>query len=46
MEQRVVIRFFTLKRVKARAIRTELESVDGPETFARLIVKKWQRRFH
>jgi hypothetical protein len=31
MEQRTVIRFFTLKGLQARAIHTELESVYGPE---------------
>jgi hypothetical protein len=35
-----------LKRLKARAIRTEPESVDGPEAFALPTMKKWRRHFH
>jgi hypothetical protein len=46
MEQRVVIRFFTLKELKARAIHTKLESVYGPETLALLTLKKWWRDCH
>jgi hypothetical protein len=46
MEQRPVIRFFTLKRLKARAIHTELESVYDPETRAPLIMEQWWRDFH
>jgi hypothetical protein len=42
----VVIRFFTLKGLKARGIHTELESVYGPEALALLTVKKWRGRFH
>jgi hypothetical protein len=45
MEQRGVIRFFTLKGLKAKEIRTELESVSGPETLALSTVKKWRKRF-
>jgi hypothetical protein len=40
MEQRAVIRFFTLKGLKAKAIHTELESVYGGESLALLTVKK------
>jgi hypothetical protein len=39
MEQ-PTIRFFMLTWLKARAISTELESVDGPEALARPTVKK------
>jgi transposase len=45
MEQRAVIRFFTLKRLKAKEIRAELESVYGPEALALSTVKKWRKRF-
>jgi hypothetical protein len=45
MDQRAVIRFFTLKRPKAREIQTELESVYRPETLALSRVKKWRERF-
>jgi hypothetical protein len=31
MEQRAVIRFFTLEELKAENIRTKVESVYGPE---------------
>jgi hypothetical protein len=34
MEQGVAIRFFTLKRLKAKDIQTELDSVSGPATLA------------
>jgi hypothetical protein len=44
MEQRAVIRFFTLKGLKAKEIRTELESVNGREALARSTVKKWRKR--
>jgi hypothetical protein len=43
MEQRVVIRFFTLQTLKAKNIQTDLELVDGPEAFALPTVKKWRR---
>jgi hypothetical protein len=46
MKQRAMIRLFTLKGLKAREIHIKLESVDGPEAFALLTVKKWRRRFH
>jgi hypothetical protein len=45
-EQQTVIRFFTLKELKARVIHTELESAYGPEAPALPTVKKWRRRFH
>jgi transposase len=45
MEQRAVIRYFTLKRLKDREIQTELESMYGPEAFARSTVTKWRKRF-
>jgi hypothetical protein len=41
-----MIRFFTLKGLKARAIHIELESVNGQEAFALPTVKKRRRRFH
>jgi hypothetical protein len=40
MEQRTIIRFFTLKRLKARAIQLELVSVYGLDALALLTVKK------
>jgi transposase len=46
MEWRAVVRFFTLKGLKARAIHTERELVYRPEALARPTVRKWQRRFH
>jgi transposase len=46
MEQRAVIRFFTLKGLKARDIQAELKSVYGPEALALSTVKKWRKRFH
>jgi hypothetical protein len=46
MEQRAVVRFFTPKGLKVRAIHTEPESVYGPEAFALPITTKWQKRFH
>jgi hypothetical protein len=41
-----VIRFFTLKGLKARVIYTKLESVSGPEALTLLTVQKWRRRFY
>jgi hypothetical protein len=41
-----MIRFFTFKRLKARAIHTELESMYGPEALALPTVNKWWRCFH
>jgi hypothetical protein len=46
MEQRAVIRFSTLKGMKARAVHTKLESAYCPKVFPLLMVKKWRRRFH
>jgi hypothetical protein len=40
MERQAVIRFFTLRWLKVRAIHTELESLYGPEVLARLKVEK------
>jgi transposase len=45
MEQRAVIWFSTLKGLKAKEIRAELESVYGPEALARSTVKRWRKRF-
>jgi hypothetical protein len=41
-----VIRFFTVKVLKARAIHAEFESRYGPEALALPTVKKWWRRIH
>jgi hypothetical protein len=46
MEQSTLIRFFTLKGLKARAIHTGLESVYGAAALARPAVKKWWKTFH
>jgi hypothetical protein len=46
MEQWAVVRFFTLKGLKNRAIHTELESVYDPEALALPAVDRWRRRFH
>jgi hypothetical protein len=46
LEWRVIIRFFTLKRVKARAIHTELDSVHSPEALVLSTVRKCRRRLH
>jgi hypothetical protein len=46
MKQRRLVCFFKFKRLKARVIHTELESVYGQEALALQTVKKWQRRFH
>jgi hypothetical protein len=45
MEQRAVIRFFTLKGLKAKEIRAGLESAYGPEALALSTVKKWRKCF-
>jgi hypothetical protein len=45
MEQRGVIHFLTLKRLKAQNVHAELTSVYGPEALALATVKKWPRRF-
>jgi transposase len=45
MEQKAVIRFVTLKGLKTKEIRAELESVYGPEALALSTVKKWRKRF-
>jgi hypothetical protein len=46
MQLRKIIRFFTLKGLKARAIHIEPESVYGPEALALLTVKKCRSRSH
>jgi hypothetical protein len=46
MEQRAVIRFFTLKGLKAKEIRAEPESVYGTEALTLSTLKKWGKRFH
>jgi histone-lysine N-methyltransferase SETMAR len=45
MEQRAVIRFLSLKGLKARDIQAELQSVYGPEACQLTAVKKWRTRF-
>jgi hypothetical protein len=40
-----VIRFFTIKKMKASAIHIDFDSVYGPEALALSIVNKWQRHF-
>jgi transposase len=45
MEHRTVIRFLTLKELKAREMQTGLESVYRPEAVALSTVKKWRIRF-
>jgi hypothetical protein len=45
MEQTAVIRCFTLKGLKARAIPAELESVYGTDACKLSMVKKWRLRF-
>jgi transposase len=45
MEQRAAIRFFPLKGLKTREIRTELESMSRPGALARSTVNKWHKRF-
>jgi hypothetical protein len=37
--------FFTLKRMKAKDIRAEVESLHRPEAFPLLTVKKWRKRW-
>jgi hypothetical protein len=44
MEQRVVIRFFTLKGLKAMAIQAELESMYGTDSCKLSMAKKWRLR--
>jgi hypothetical protein len=41
MEQRAMIRFFTLKGLKIRAIHTEFESVYGSRQLTLPTMKKW-----
>jgi transposase len=45
MEQRAVIRVFTLKGLKAKPIQAELESVYGTDACKLSMVKKWRSRF-
>jgi transposase len=45
MEQRAVIRFFTLKGLPSRAIAAELKSVYAADALALPTVKKWRKRF-
>jgi hypothetical protein len=43
MEQRAVIRFFTLKGLPSRVIAAELESMYAADALALLTVKKWRK---
>jgi energy-converting hydrogenase A subunit M len=45
MEQRVVIRFLTLKGLKVKEIQAELESVSGTDACKFCLMKKWRLRF-
>jgi hypothetical protein len=45
MEPGAVIRFFTLKGLKAKAIQAELEPVYGTDVCKLSMVKKWRLRF-
>jgi hypothetical protein len=45
MEQRTVVRFFTLKKLSARDIRGELEDVYGYAALSLSAVKKWRKPF-
>jgi hypothetical protein len=45
MEQRAIVRFFTLKKLSAKDIRAELEGVFGHEVLSLSAVKKWPKRF-
>jgi hypothetical protein len=45
MEQRTIIRFLTLKDLRASAIAAELKSVYEREAFALSTVKKWRKHF-
>jgi hypothetical protein len=45
IEQRAIIRFFSLKELKAREIQKELESMYGPEALALSAAKKSRKRF-
>jgi hypothetical protein len=46
VEHRAVIHFFTVKKLKARAIHAEFESLHGQEALALPIVKNSWRRIH
>jgi transposase len=45
MEQRAVVRFFTLKGLSPRDIHTELKIVYGDEALCLRAVDKWHERF-
>jgi transposase len=45
MEQRAVVRFFTLKGLSPRDIHAELQSVDGNVVLCLRAVYKWHDRF-
>jgi transposase len=45
MEHRAVVRFFTLKGTKAKAVKTQLDEVYREEALSLSAVKKWRKRF-
>jgi hypothetical protein len=45
MEQRVVLRFLTIKGLKAKKIKMEITSVYGDEALQISAVKKWRKHF-
>jgi hypothetical protein len=45
MKERAVVRFLTLKGLRASAIAAELKPVDETEVFALSAVKQWCKRF-
>jgi transposase len=45
MEQRIVVRFLTLKGLRAFALAAELNSIDETEALAPSTVEKWRKRF-
>jgi hypothetical protein len=45
MERKMVLRFFTLKRINPQDIHTKLLSMYEPNAFALLTMYKWHQRF-
>jgi hypothetical protein len=45
MEQRQIVRFFTLKSLKAKEIEMELTSMYGDEALSISAMKKWRTYF-
>jgi transposase len=46
LEQRAVIRYFTLKNLSVAEIATELQNVYGTDALKYSTVSKWTLRFH